>query len=82
MSIEVFGSNWVVSLLCDVLPLEETGVFFDSFFKESWVFFYKFLLYLVKSHKESILQAKNTALIITLLKNFKNITVVRDKSIK
>jgi hypothetical protein len=87
VSIEVFGSNWVITLLCDVLPLEETGMFFDCFFNESWVFFYRFLLYLIRSRKDLILQAEDTVSIITLLKNFKNFTivwedVVRDKSIK
>jgi hypothetical protein len=48
---ELFASEWIFGLFSSVIPVDFMGLFFDEFFKRSWVFFYQLVLQLMHHHK-------------------------------
>ncbi len=50
-------------------------MFFDNFFKESWMFFYKFLLHLLRINEKHILESEEMAEMISMIKSLKGVKV-------
>lgn len=44
VSLGLLCSDWVMTLFCNMIPIEETHEIFDLFFNEGWVGFYKLAL--------------------------------------
>ena len=50
----IFAGEWIFGLFASVIPCDQMGDFFDQFFKHKWIFFYKLILSLFKSHEDRI----------------------------
>jgi len=51
----MFATEWIFTIFACIIPIEEMGNFFDGFFEESWIFFYKFIIHLLRTFEENIL---------------------------
>lgn len=67
----MFATEWILTLFTSVVPLEQTGDIFTQFFRESWLFLYKFVVHLLKTHEEMILQKDDITEMMATLKNLK-----------
>ena len=65
---ELFASEWIFGLFSSVIPVDFMGLFFDEFFKRSWVFFYQLVLQLMHHHKQRILHEEDFYCIIHHIK--------------
>ena len=54
-----FAGEWIFGLFASVIPCEQMGDFFDQFFTHKWIFFYKLVLTLLKSHEDRIFQEED-----------------------
>lgn len=52
----MYASEWIFGLFASVIPLEEMGVFFDGFYRDKWIFFYKLILCILKLHESDLIQ--------------------------
>lgn len=52
---EMFAQEWIFGLFASVVPTELMGTFFDKFFTDQWVFFYQFILSILKEHEADLL---------------------------
>lgn len=41
---EMYASDWCFALFANIVPHKAMHLFFDEFFKDGWVFFYRFTL--------------------------------------
>eukprot|EP00826_Nyctotherus_ovalis_P002636 TRINITY_DN10531_c0_g1_i1.p4 TRINITY_DN10531_c0_g1~~TRINITY_DN10531_c0_g1_i1.p4 ORF type:complete len:125 (+),score=44.35 TRINITY_DN10531_c0_g1_i1:2007-2381(+) len=67
----MFATEWILTLFTSVVPIEQTGAIFTKFFCESWLFLYKFVIHLLKTHEEAILQKDDITEMMATLKNLK-----------
>ncbi|CDW91372.1 tbc domain containing protein [Stylonychia lemnae] len=69
VEIEVFSSDWFISLFTSSIPLTKTTKLFTAFFKDSWVSIYKIILMILKYFKKKILQINEYGDILIALKS-------------
>jgi hypothetical protein len=51
----MYASEWIFGLFSSVVPLEMMGDFYQSFFSQKWIFFYKLVLTILKTHQKELL---------------------------
>ena len=66
--LKMFMTEWCLSLFGSVIPISEMIFVLDNFFEEGWVFFYKFVFFILKSLQVRLLLANELGEIIVLLK--------------
>ena len=64
----MFASEWIFGLFSSVVPTEQMGLFFDKFYIDQWVFFYQFILSILKEHEEDLLQEDDLYSILQQIK--------------
>lgn len=64
----MFASDWIFALYTNVIPVKEVHKFLTQFFKQGWVFFYKFTLTFLKVLSSRILATEEISEIIDLIK--------------
>ena len=69
ITVEMFATEWVIGLFCSVIPLEQIGVFLDSFFEYRWEFFYKVVVAFLAEIEEDLKQEEELSDILNSLKN-------------
>ncbi len=47
---EMYASEWIFGLFSSVVPLELMGEFYSCFFAQRWIYFYKLVLTILKTH--------------------------------
>ena len=67
----MFATEWIFTLFACVIPIEQIENFFDEFFKEAWVFFYKFIIHLLKTHERTILISDDISEMMSPIKDSK-----------
>ena len=68
IQVEMYASDWIFALFCNILPLSKIHLFFDEFYSQGWLFFYKFSLSFLKSLSISILKVTDLSDILSLIK--------------
>ena len=68
MKIEIFATNWIFTLFTSTIPLDVIVYFFDCFFNESWVFFYKLVVHLLIWKKDKIMSINELSDMIETIK--------------
>jgi hypothetical protein len=51
----MYASEWIFGLFSSVVPIEMMGEFYSEFFENRWIFFYKFVLQILKTHQKELL---------------------------
>jgi hypothetical protein len=64
----MYATEWCLSLFGSVVPANEMVTVLDNFFQKGWIFFYKFVIYILKRLEKQLLNANDLADIIILLK--------------
>jgi hypothetical protein len=64
----MYATEWCLSLFGSVVPANEMVTVFDYFFQGGWVFFYKFVIFILSRLQRQLLQANDLADIIMPLK--------------
>jgi hypothetical protein len=65
---KMYVTEWCFSLFAGVVPANEMVMVFDQFFYSGWIFFYKFVVFILKKLEKMLLQASDLADIIIPLK--------------
>lgn len=52
---EMYASEWIFGLFSSVVPLEFMGDFYSCFFTQRWIYFYKLVLTILKTHQAELL---------------------------
>ena len=71
--------NWIFTIFSCIIPIDEMVLklvnsqaeFFTEFFKNSWIFFYKFTIHLLRTFETSILETDELSDILLLIKKCK-----------
>lgn len=69
VDVEMFSSDWFISLFTSTMPLTKTTKFFHLFFKEGWVVVYKIILMILKTFQPSLLTISEAGDILVTLKS-------------
>lgn len=64
----MYASDWIFALYSNVIPTEKMDKFFDEFFKNGWLFFYKFTMTLLRVLAPKILEADDLSDILDIIK--------------
>lgn len=64
----MYATEWCFSLFGSVVPANEMVSVLDNFFSKGWIFFYKFVIYILKRLEKQLLEAHDLADIIMPLK--------------
>lgn len=56
VKLEFYSTQWIIDLFSHTIPLQEYYLFFDSFLKQSWNFFYRLVLTVLEKWSESIMK--------------------------
>jgi len=67
----MFATEWIFTLFSSIIPIEEMDTFFEEFFENSWIFFYKFVIHILRKHEEAMLGADNITDMIIPIKESK-----------
>lgn len=65
---KMFLTEWCFSLFGSVIPVSEMVFILDNFFEQGWVFFYKFVIFILKRLQTRLLSANELGEIVVLLK--------------
>lgn len=65
----MFASEWILGLFSSVIPVSRINNFFTLFFKNGWIAFYKFVLFIFDNFKEKLLEINDECEILVKLKN-------------
>ena len=65
---KMYATEWCFSLFGSVVPANEMVSVLDNFFRKGWIFFYKFVIYILKRLEKQLLEARDLADIIMPLK--------------
>ena len=65
----MYASDWIFALFSNVIPTSKMDLFFDGFFKDGWIFFYKFTMTLLRILQPKILSIDDFADIINIIKD-------------
>lgn len=66
--VEMYASDWIFALYSNVIPTSKMDLFFDQFFKNGWIFFYKLTLTLLRILAPKILEADDLSDILDIIK--------------
>ena len=64
----MYASDWIFALFSNVIPTAKMDKFFDGFFKNGWIFFYKFTMTLLRILSPKILAADDLSDILDIIK--------------
>jgi len=53
--LEIYSTQWIITLFSQVIPLEEYYLFFDSFLRHGWDFFYRLVLTVLEKLASNIM---------------------------
>ena len=66
--VAVYITEWCFTLFAKIVPITEMGLVLHGFFLNSWFFFYKLVLSIILRLKDKILNVKDPADILTIIK--------------
>lgn len=66
--VQMFATEWCLTLFTSLLSLENSCFFLTKFFKHRWVFFYKFVIEILDRLKDKLLLTDSTMRILDMLK--------------
>lgn len=66
--VEMYASDWIFALYSNVIPTNKMAKFYDEFFKNGWIFFYKFTMTLLRILAPKILEADDLSDILDIIK--------------
>ena len=69
VQIEMFSSDWFISLFTSTMPISKTTKFFTLFFKDGWVAVYKIILMILRHFSKELLKIRESGDILVALKN-------------
>ena len=67
----MFGTEWIFTIFSSVIPIEDIGYLLDEFFSESWIYLYKFIIHLLRTHEKTILEKEDISEMLSPIRNFK-----------
>ena len=67
----MFATNWIFTIFSSIIPIEHMDKIFDEFFLNSWIFLYKFIIYLLKVYESDILATNDISEMMIPIKSFK-----------
>ena len=70
----MFATEWIFTLFCSIIPIDQIDSIFTNFFRFSWKFLYKFLIHLLRNHEKAILEKNDMQDILSPIKDFKHKT--------
>ena len=67
----MFATEWIFTIFSSIIPIDQIDSVFDEFFKDSWLFLYRFVVHLLKIHEKPILENDNISEMMLPIKDFK-----------
>ena len=64
----MYASDWIFCLFSNIIPLDLLSDFYDCFFEEGWIYFYKFALSMLGVFKDKLLEEDEFAGILSHIK--------------
>jgi hypothetical protein len=64
----MYASDWIFCLFSNIIPIQLIGDFYDIFFAEGWIYFYKFCLSMLGYFKDKLLEEDEFAGILSHIK--------------
>lgn len=68
IAVELYVTDWCMTLFCNLLPLSVLHRFFNGFFEQGWIFFYKVVMFIMIKNKSKILNATDITHILNIIK--------------
>jgi hypothetical protein len=68
MTVGMFATDWILGLFASVISLDYMGRFYDHFFEERWMFFYKTVIVFLKDIQSELLQEEEMCDVLVTLK--------------
>ena len=68
MNIEMFAMDWILGLFSSIIPLKDMSFFYDNFFQEKWLYFYKIVMVYLKDVQAELLQEEEMCDVLFTLK--------------
>lgn len=68
MTIGMFATDWILGLFASIISLDYMGRFYDHFFEERWMFFYKTVIVFLKDIQAELLQEEEMCDVLVTLK--------------
>ena len=72
IAVQMFATEWIMTLFTSVIPLEQSQRVLNKFFKHGWTFMYKLCLEILTRLSGKLLLTRNIAQILNILKPNKN----------
>lgn len=68
IAVELYVTDWCMTLFCNLLPLSVLHLFFNGFFRQGWIYFYKVVMFIMIKKKSLILDATDITHILNIIK--------------
>jgi hypothetical protein len=68
ITVELYVTDWCMTLFCSMVPIQKLSVFFDNFFQFGWVYFYKVVIHILLQKQNCVLQCNELATILNLIR--------------
>eukprot|EP00997_Jenningsia_sp_PLL12_P008859 NODE_5705_length_557_cov_107.584646_g4968_i0.p1 GENE.NODE_5705_length_557_cov_107.584646_g4968_i0~~NODE_5705_length_557_cov_107.584646_g4968_i0.p1 ORF type:complete len:86 (+),score=11.53 NODE_5705_length_557_cov_107.584646_g4968_i0:34-258(+) len=68
MKVDMYASEWIMTLFSSVMPIEQMCLFYNHFFERRWIFFYEIVLSILKFLEEDLLAEDELLMILTQIK--------------
>eukprot|EP00347_Sterkiella_histriomuscorum_P006456 403352707 len=69
VEVEMFSSDWFISLFTSTIPLSQTTRLFNLIFRDSWIGVYKIILIILRNFESKLLATSEACDILVALKN-------------
>lgn len=71
VSVNLFSTEWVMSIFLSFIPIELTNMYLDAFFQSGWEVFYRVSIEVLRFFQESLLQSVDPGEVIGQIKQAK-----------
>lgn len=69
IEVDMFSSDWIISLFTSSIPLSKTRKLFNLIFKDGWLAIYKMIITILKTFESDLLKINESGDILVALKN-------------
>ena len=66
--VQMFATDWYLTLFTSLVPIQDSAKIIGNFFKQGWVFIYKFLIVLLERLEEKMLAVEDRIDLLSLIK--------------
>ncbi|OMJ91078.1 hypothetical protein SteCoe_6438 [Stentor coeruleus] len=66
--VQMFATDWYLTIFTSLVPIESSSWVFNSFFKDGWIFIYKFLMTIMERLEDQLLKKNDRIDMLSLIK--------------